>query len=84
MRSPGGPAPYLRPAHSVIEPAPTFHGLADTAQYYGASYRSALCPSLARINAYLVRWLRKKYKRLRSYTCASCRSKALLGTRHLR
>jgi RNA-directed DNA polymerase len=53
-------------------------------QYYGAFYRSALCPSLARINAYLVRWLRKKYKRLWSYTCASCRSKALLGTRHLR
>ena len=26
MRSPGGPAPYLRPAHSVIEPAPTSHG----------------------------------------------------------
>jgi RNA-directed DNA polymerase len=39
-------------------------------QYYGAFYRSALCPLLARINAYLVRWLRKKYKRLRSYTKA--------------
>jgi RNA-directed DNA polymerase len=39
-------------------------------QYYGAFYRSALCPLLARINAYLVRWIRKKYKRLRSYTKA--------------
>jgi group II intron reverse transcriptase/maturase len=36
-------------------------------QYYGAFYRSALCPLLARINSYLLRWVRKKYKRLRSY-----------------
>ena len=28
-------------------------------------YRSALYPLLTRINAYLVRWIRKKYKRLR-------------------
>lgn len=34
-------------------------------QYYGAFYRSALYPLLVRINAYLMRWLRKKYKRLR-------------------
>jgi len=33
--------------------------------YYGAFHRSALYPLLARINAYLMRWLRKKYKRLR-------------------
>ncbi|WP_237710443.1 reverse transcriptase domain-containing protein [Saccharopolyspora spinosa] len=35
-------------------------------QYYGVFYRSAMYPLLTRINAYLVRWLRKKYKRLRS------------------
>ena len=35
-------------------------------QYYGAFYRSALYPLLARINAYLMRWIRKKYKRLRA------------------
>ncbi len=35
--------------------------------YYGAFYPSALYPLLARINAYLVRWLRKKYKRLRTF-----------------
>jgi group II intron reverse transcriptase/maturase len=34
-------------------------------QYYGAHYRSALYPLLTRINAYLVRWIRKKHKRLR-------------------
>lgn len=33
--------------------------------YYGAFYRSALYPLLARINSYVMRWLRKKHKRLR-------------------
>ena len=36
-------------------------------QYYGAFYRSALYPLLQRINGYLVRWVRKKYKRLRTF-----------------
>ena len=36
-------------------------------QYYGAFYRSVLYPLLQRINAYLVRWLQKKYKRLRGF-----------------
>jgi group II intron reverse transcriptase/maturase len=39
-------------------------------QYYGAFYRSALYPLLGRINAYLMRWLRKKYRRLRPFTRA--------------
>jgi group II intron reverse transcriptase/maturase len=34
-------------------------------QYYGAFYRSVMYPLLSRINAYLVRWIQKKYKRLR-------------------
>ena len=34
-------------------------------QYYGAFHRSALYPLLSRINAYLMRWSRRKYKRLR-------------------
>lgn len=33
--------------------------------YYGRFYRSALSTLLARINSYLVRWIRKKYRRLR-------------------
>jgi len=33
-------------------------------QYYGRFRRSALSALLARINAYLVRWIRKKYRRL--------------------
>jgi RNA-directed DNA polymerase len=33
-------------------------------QYYRAFYRSALNPLLSRINAYVMRWIRKEYKRL--------------------
>ena len=35
--------------------------------YYGRYYRTELYPLLRRINAYLMRWLRKKYKRLRTF-----------------
>ena len=35
-------------------------------QYYGTFYRTALYPLLERINAYLMRWIRKKYRRLRT------------------
>jgi RNA-directed DNA polymerase len=42
-------------------------------QYYGAFYRTALYPLLQRINTYLMRWLRKKHKRLRPISKArSC------------
>jgi hypothetical protein len=34
-------------------------------------YRSALNPLLSRINAYLMRWIRNKYKRLRPTTKAT-------------
>jgi hypothetical protein len=43
-------------------------------QYYGAFYRTALRPLLQRINAYLVRWIRKKYKRFSGFKKAKrCR-----------
>jgi group II intron reverse transcriptase/maturase len=35
-------------------------------QYYGTFYRSALYPFLMRINAYLMRWVRKKYRRFKN------------------
>ncbi|MFL5512946.1 MAG: group II intron reverse transcriptase/maturase [Gemmatimonadales bacterium] len=35
--------------------------------YYGRYYRTALRPLLRRINAYILRWARKKYRRLRSF-----------------
>jgi hypothetical protein len=40
-------------------------GTAPRPDSTGAFYRSALYPFLARINAYLMRWSRNKYKRLR-------------------
>ncbi|MBP2321577.1 group II intron reverse transcriptase/maturase [Kibdelosporangium banguiense] len=50
----------------------TFSGLAKEInpivagwmQYYGRFYQSKLYPLLGRINAYLVRWIRDKYRRL--------------------
>jgi len=36
-------------------------------QYYGAFYRSELYRPLQAINAYLMRWIRKKYKRLHTH-----------------
>jgi len=39
--------------------------------YWGRYHRHQLYPLLNRINAYLVRWARKKYKRLRSLNRAS-------------
>ncbi|MEU0391891.1 hypothetical protein ABZ208_03730 [Streptomyces sp. NPDC006208] len=36
-------------------------------QHYGAYYRTLLHPLLQRINTYLMRWIRKKYRRLRAF-----------------
>lgn len=36
-------------------------------QYYGAFYKTELYPLLRRINYYLMRWVRKKYRRLRTF-----------------
>jgi group II intron reverse transcriptase/maturase len=36
-------------------------------QYYGAFYRSTLRPLLLRINAYVMRWLRRKYRKVRPF-----------------
>ena len=40
--------------------------MAGWMHYYGAFYRSALYPFLSGINAYLMGWIRKKYRRLRN------------------
>jgi hypothetical protein len=34
--------------------------------YYGRFYRSELYPLIKRVNTYLTRWARRKYKRLRA------------------
>ena len=41
-------------------------GRAPRSDPTGAFYRSAMYQLLSRINAYLVRWIRKKYKRLQA------------------
>jgi RNA-directed DNA polymerase len=38
--------------------------------YYGRFYRTELNTLLKRINTYLVRWARRKFKRLRSFRSA--------------
>jgi RNA-directed DNA polymerase len=35
--------------------------------YWGRFYRTEMDPLLKRINTYLMRWARKKYKRLRGF-----------------
>jgi group II intron reverse transcriptase/maturase len=56
---------HRRVNYTFAELAKTINPIvAGWMQYYGRFYRSALNLLLARINAYLVRWIRKKYKRL--------------------
>jgi RNA-directed DNA polymerase len=43
-------------------------------QYYGAFNRQALRPLLKRINSYLIRWLRGKYRKLRRSWSATLRA----------
>ena len=54
--------------------------------YYGNFYRTQLRPTLQRIDLYVIRWARRKFKRLRHQTkggaglvcaVALCKSKAL-------
>ena len=54
--------------------------------YYGAFYRSALHPLLRRVNAYLMRFLRRKFERLRRFGKAleawrrvTCQAKGLFA-----
>lgn len=39
-------------------------------QYYGRFYKTALNPLLYRINTYLIRWARQKYRKLRRFSNA--------------
>ena len=59
---------HLRTGQQLADLARTINPIVrGWMQYYGAFYRTALYPLLQRINAYLVRWLRKKYRRLRGF-----------------
>jgi hypothetical protein len=62
---------HLRTGHSIAELAREINPIVrGWMQYYGAFYRSALHPLLERVNGYLMRWLRKKYRRLRAFLTA--------------
>ena len=57
---------HLRTGHTLAELARKINPIVrGWMQYYGAFYRTALDPLLRRINAFLVRYLRAKYRRLR-------------------
>jgi group II intron reverse transcriptase/maturase len=59
---------HLRTGHTLTDLARRLNPIVrGWMQYYGAFYRTALYPLLQRINSYLVRWLRKKYRRLRGF-----------------
>jgi RNA-directed DNA polymerase len=59
---------HLRTGHTLDELAAQINPIvAGWMTYYGRFYRSQLHPFLRRINTYLMRWARKKYKRLRGY-----------------
>jgi RNA-directed DNA polymerase len=58
---------HLRTGHTFAELARAINPVVrGWMQYYGTFYRSAMYRLLSRINAYLVRWIRKKYKRLQA------------------
>jgi RNA-directed DNA polymerase len=57
---------HQRITHTFTDLAKAINAIvAGWMRYYGHIYRSALYPLLGRINAYLVRWIRNKYQRLR-------------------
>jgi RNA-directed DNA polymerase len=62
---------HLRTGHTFADLAQKINPIVrGWMQYYGAFYHSALYRLLLRINAYLMRWIRRKYKRLRAFTKA--------------
>jgi RNA-directed DNA polymerase len=64
--------------HSFGDLARTINPIvAGWMQYYGRFYPSLLYPLLARINAYLVRWIRNKYRRFDSTRAARRKLRAI-------
>jgi group II intron reverse transcriptase/maturase len=57
---------HLRTGHTLADLARMINPIVrGWMQYHGTFYRTMLDPLLRRINAYLVRWLQRKYQRLR-------------------
>lgn len=57
--------PWIHPTRPHEAPSPVATSRCPHSGTYPVTYRSALYPLLERINAYLMRWIRKKYKRRR-------------------
>ena len=69
---------HLRTGHTLAELARVINPIVrGWMQYYGAFYRSVMYQLLSRINAYLVRWIRRKYKQLQA------RKKAMASWREI-
>ena len=59
---------HRRPGDSLEDLAETINPIVrGWMNYYGRFYRTELHHLLQRINTYLMRWARKKFKRLRSF-----------------
>jgi group II intron reverse transcriptase/maturase len=59
---------HLRTGHTFAELARKINPVVrGWMQYYGAFYRTALYSVLRRINYYLMRWVRKKYRKVRTF-----------------
>lgn len=59
---------HLRTGHALDGLAELLNPVvAGWMRYYGRFYRSALYPLLRRINTYVMRWARRKYRRLASW-----------------
>jgi len=59
---------HLRTGHTLDQLAGWLNPIiGGWLNYYGHFYRSALNPLVLRINTYLMRWARKKYRKLRSF-----------------
>jgi transposase len=52
--------------------------------YYGHFYRTRLRPSLKRIDAFIIRWARRKLKRLRRHTIRRPPNRMRRGQRAVR
>jgi group II intron reverse transcriptase/maturase len=59
---------HLRIGHTFAELARRINPIVrGWMQYYGSFYRTELYPLLRRVNYYLMRWARKKYRKVRTY-----------------
>jgi RNA-directed DNA polymerase len=65
---------HLRSDKSLRDLARMFNTIVQGwVNYYGRYYRSMLTPTLRNINRFLVRWARRKYKRLEIHYRQACR-----------